>query len=121
MTDIELPDNVIVDTIPQQHETIVSLSNSSPVDDKKFIRRSPPIQLEWHNLEYKVKVKAPAPSNLLTAKERFKFTMSNMFKKVEKQILHPMTGYVAPGSVLAIMVSFVTHIMNGMTNYFFNF
>ncbi|EFC47894.1 abc transporter family protein [Naegleria gruberi] len=103
MTDIELPDNVIVDTIPQQQETIVSLSNSSPVDDKKFIRRSPPIQLEWHNLEYKVKVKAPAPSNLLTAKERFKFTMSNMFKKVEKQILHPMTGYVAPGSVLAIM------------------
>ena len=85
-----------------QVQVYIETSNT-PEDETKFVRRSPPIQLEWHNLEYRVKVKPSVPSTLMTGKERMKFTFKNMFKKVEKPILHPMTGFVAPGSVLAIM------------------
>lgn len=77
--------------------------NDHSDDETKFIRRSPPIQLEWHNLEFKVKVKPSPPSQIMKPKERLGFTLKNMFKKVDKQILHPITGYVAPGQVLAIM------------------
>jgi ABC-type multidrug transport system fused ATPase/permease subunit len=44
-----------------------------------------PVQIEWKDIEFSVPVKA------------------GLFKTVKKQILHPMSGYVASGQVLAIM------------------
>ncbi|KAG2392252.1 hypothetical protein C9374_012504 [Naegleria lovaniensis] len=117
MTEVELPNliphvpevpsvpsefNLDVDT-PSNGSGVVAVPVNDHSDDTKFVRRSPPIQLEWHNLEYKVKVKPSPPSQIMKPKERIGFSLKNFFKKVDKQILHPMTGYVAPGQVLAIM------------------
>lgn len=70
--------------------------------EEAFKSRSPPILLEWKNLEYKVKVKKEPPSHY-TSKEKMKFKFKNVFSKTDKTILHPMSGYVEPGHVLAIM------------------
>jgi ABC-type multidrug transport system ATPase subunit len=58
----------------------------------------PPIQLEWKDVAFRVKVPArPAPD--ATKTQRFKAK----FQKDTKTILYPMSGHVSPGSVLAIM------------------
>ncbi|KAL9647271.1 hypothetical protein ABK040_012622 [Willaertia magna] len=90
-----------VDEVPKTN-VYIDEEISDDLSEVKFSSRAPPIQLEWHNLEFKVKVR-PNPPPALTGKERFAFTFKNMFKKVDKQILYPMNGFVQPGSVLAIM------------------
>ena len=68
----------------------------------KFHSDSPALQLEWKELTYKVKVPLQAPANF-SLSQRIGFKLKNFFKKKEKDILHPMSGFVSPGSTLAIM------------------
>lgn len=63
----------------------VTSSKDVVVDIKKDSKKHIPIQLEWKDLTYNVKVK------------------KGFFRKETKQILHPMSGYVAPGEFLAVM------------------
>ncbi|KAF0973210.1 hypothetical protein FDP41_008417 [Naegleria fowleri] len=68
----------------------------------KYKSDSPPLQLEWKDLTYKVKLPINAPPNY-SIFQKIGFKMKNAFKKKEKDILHPMSGFVSPGSTLAIM------------------
>lgn len=62
------------------HQTVVPINS-------KLVNHNP-VQLAWKNLQYKVK-----PTGLIAK-----------CKKVpEKQILYPMSGYVNPGQVLAVI------------------
>jgi len=63
-------------------------------------RRRPPIMVEWRDLTFKVKVPAGPPPPGLSPYQKFKH---KMFSKTTRTILNPMSGYVAPGHILAIM------------------
>jgi ABC-type transport system involved in cytochrome bd biosynthesis fused ATPase/permease subunit len=77
-------------------DTTVDLSPEIKVS----LRNNPPVFIEWKNLEYIVKVK-PRPPADATFGQKFKnFTIG---RKQDKSVLYPMSGYVAPGSVLAVM------------------
>jgi len=65
---------------------------------KKGGKERPPIQLEWKDIKFEVMQKAQAPKDA-----KFGEKVKYMFKKQKKVILHPMSGHVSPGSVLAIM------------------
>ncbi len=54
------------------------------LSDQKSVNKFP-VQIEWKDLEYTVPIRA------------------GPFKRIPKQILYPMSGYVASGQVLAIM------------------
>jgi ABC-type multidrug transport system ATPase subunit len=69
------------------------------IEQKVSLRNNPPVFLEWKNLEYVVKVKPRPPPEAKLA-QKLKATFA---RKVDKFVLHPMSGYVAPGSVLAVM------------------
>jgi len=68
----------------------------------KYQSDSPPLQLEWKDLTYKVKVPLHVPANL-SLTEKLGFKAKNMFKKKEKTVLYEMSGFVKPGNTLAIM------------------
>jgi ABC-type multidrug transport system ATPase subunit len=70
------------------------------VPEKVSLRNNPPVFVEWRNLEYIVKVKQ---SPALHAKFTEKLKGALTFKKKDKSVLYPMSGYVAPGQVLAVM------------------
>jgi ABC-type glutathione transport system ATPase component len=66
-----------------------------------FNSSRPPIQLEWHNIEYKVLVIPPPPKNSNILRRMMHGWIPQ--KKVPKTILYKMSGFVRPGSILAIM------------------
>jgi ABC-type lipoprotein export system ATPase subunit len=71
-------------------------NNSTSIQINKSSR--PPIQLEWKDLSFEVKVKAAVPNGV-----RFPASLKYMFRKTERTILFPMSGHVSPGECLAIM------------------
>lgn len=79
----------------------LSTLTATPPTPSDLGPRRPPLLLEWHNLEYNVLVKPqPPPKATFTQQLVHKFTPH---KKIPKPILHKMSGYVKPGSILAIM------------------
>ncbi len=72
----------------------------SSVVEKVSLRNNPPVFVEWRNLEYVVKIKPRTPPDA-----KFGEKVKSLFSanKIDKSVLHPMSGYVAPGSVLAVM------------------
>ncbi|KAG2387158.1 hypothetical protein C9374_001490 [Naegleria lovaniensis] len=95
MKHIENPSN-------QENHTTVTLVQQQHQQQQQ--RTVPSVLLEWHELTYVVKVRPALPaSKLTTPRERFAFALKNVFRKEQKVILHAMSGYVKPGSVLAIM------------------
>ncbi|KAL9648047.1 hypothetical protein ABK040_012101 [Willaertia magna] len=96
-------------------ESLETLSTKPIIEDKnqflyeteedqpvKYKQDSPPIQIEWKDLAFSVKIPFDAPPNA-SAKEKLQFKLKHLFKKKDKQILYPMSGFVAPGHTLAIM------------------
>ena len=61
-------------------------------------KERPPIQLEWKDVKFQVKQRVRLPDDAPKLAK-----LKSMFSKEQKVILHPMSGYVSPGSVLAIM------------------
>ena len=104
----------------KQHDEIV---NDHKAHNQKNHQR-PSVLLSWNNLEFKVKVAASQASRRIApssseeqlngetqqenaSSQKSSWNPVNYFKqkiaKVEKQVLQPMTGFVEPGTVLAIM------------------
>jgi ABC-type glutathione transport system ATPase component len=81
---------------PQEDHTTTSTTATTDSDAASDVQidvkqddtfsKSPPILLEWENIEFKVKVRK-----------------KKSFRKENKQILHPQSGYALPGSIVAIM------------------
>jgi ABC-type multidrug transport system ATPase subunit/ABC-type multidrug transport system permease subunit len=94
--------NQIVLTVNESTTTTTTTtevdSNSTKQKNKKVPQSRPPLQLEWKNVEFKVKAKATVPKDV-KGFERIRY----LFKKEQRTILFPMSGHVSPGSVLAIM------------------
>ncbi len=104
-TDVELPEKNDIEHVGIDLSD-VSIPDSpvevppTPIETKQDkASRRPPILLEWKDITFKVPVKAAPPPDLPKA-QALKW---KLFRKQEKVILHPMSGYVAPGHVLAIM------------------
>ena len=95
---------------------VVLIDNKVKEQTNNFKSQHPAIMLSWHHLEYRVKVKGtstPTPkiyssANLTDQNESSKRShlldlIKGKFQKNTKQIIHNMSGYVEPGTVLAIM------------------
>jgi ABC-type molybdenum transport system ATPase subunit/photorepair protein PhrA len=98
LLDVELQDTSDTPAPLVQPSADSQLTPTKSQSEKTSSKR-PPILLEWKDITFKVKVKTPPPPGL----SKLQAMKWKMFGKQDKNILYPMSGYVAPGHVLAIM------------------